>query len=384
MKLKTILVLLIDKPHYFEYLGVIFMKIAMVGQFPPHVGGVGVHVHTLSKQLVSEGHEVYVITYPHKDIKDIDGIHVIGTKGLNIPGVRGLMFKMNAKKALNELLEKEDIDIIHGHYLFPAGAAAVEVGKEHGIKTYVTAHGSDMFELYKTQPLMRSTLKKVLRDADGVFAVSNALRHEIIATGVQGISNKTKLCWNSVDINKFSSKENDSFKKENKLEDKPIVLFIGNLIKRKNVDSLLEAKKIANSDYYLVIVGDGPQFKKLNKKVQDEGIRDVIFTGSRNDVENIIPSCDVLVLPSFSESFGLVLIEALACGKPVIGSDVGGITEIINDDVGLLVDPNKVSSIAGAIDKIINDEDLRLILSLNARNRAKDFSKVTIPYEELK
>ncbi len=354
----------------------------MVGQFPPHVGGVGVHIHTLSKQLVSEGHEVYVITYPHNDIKDIDGIHVIGTKGLNIPGVRGLMFKMNAKKALEELLEKEDIDIIHGHYLFPAGAAAVEVGKEHGIKTYVTAHGSDMFELYKTQPLMRSTLKKVLRDADGVFAVSNALRHEIIATGVTGIANKTKISWNSVDIDKFSAKSNDSFKKENKLEDKPIVLFVGNLIKRKNVDSLLEAKKIAHSDYYLVIVGDGPQFKKLRKKVEDDNIHDVIFTGSRNDVEEIIPSCDVLVLPSFSESFGLVLIEALACGKPVIGSDVGGITEIINDDVGLLVDPNRVSSIAGAIDKIINDDDLRLVLSLNARNRAIDFSKVTIPYEE--
>ena len=360
------------------------MKIAMVGQFPPHVGGVGVHIHTLSKQLVSEGHEVYVITYPHKDIKDIDGIHVIGTKGLNIPGVRGLMFKINAKKALNELLEKENIDIIHGHYLFPAGAAAVEVGKERGIKTYVTAHGSDMFELYKKQPLMRSTLKKVLKDADVVLAVSNALRHEIIATGVQGISNKTKLCWNSVDVDKFSLNKNDSFKKENKLEDKPIVLFVGNLIKRKNVDSLLEAKKITSSDYYLVIVGDGPQFKKLTKKVEDENIRDVIFTGSRNDVENIIPSCDVLVLPSFSESFGLVLIEALACGKPVIGSNVGGITEIINDDVCLLVDPNKVSSIAGAIDKVISDEDLRLVLSLNARNRAIDFSEVTIPYEELK
>ena len=360
------------------------MKIAMVGQFPPHVGGVGVHVHTLAKQLVSEGHEVYVITYPHKDIKDIDGIHVIGTKGLNIPGVRGLMFKMNAKKALNELLEKEDIDIIHGHYLFPAGAAAVEVGKEHGIKTYVTSHGSDMFELYKKQPLMRSTIKKVLRDADGVFVVSNALRHEVIATGVPGISDKTKLCWNSVDINKFSPKQNDSFKKENRLEDKPIVLFVGNLIKRKNVESLLEAKKVANSDYYLVIVGDGPQFKKLTKKVEEDNIRDVIFTGSRGDVENIIPSCDVLVLPSFSESFGLVLIEALACGKPVIGSNVGGITEIINDDVGLLVDPNKIPSIASAIDTIVNDEELRLVLSLNARNRAMDFSKVTIPYEELK
>lgn len=360
------------------------MKIAMVGQFPPHVGGVGVHIHTLSKKLVEEGHEVYVITYPHKEIKDIDGIHVIGTKGLNIPGVRGLMFKKNAKKALKNLLEKEDIDIIHGHYLFPAGAAAVEVGKEYGIKTYVTAHGSDMFELYKSQPLMRPTIKNVLKDADGVFAVSNALKHEIVATGVVGIADKTKISWNSVDVDKFSLKNNDSFKKEFKLEDKPIVLFVGNLIKRKNVDSLLEAKKIANSDYYLVVVGDGPLYKKLTKKVEDENIRDVIFTGSRGDVENIIPSCDLLILPSYSESFGLVLIEALACGKPVIGSDVGGISEIINDDVGLLINPKKVSTIAKAIDKLVNDEDLRLILSMNARNRALDFSEVDIPYDEVK
>lgn len=360
------------------------MKIAMVGQFPPHFGGVGVHIHTLSKELVRQGHEVYVITYPHKEIKDIDGIHVIGTKGLNIPGVRGLMFKINAKRALKELIEKEDIDIIHGHYLFPAGAAAVEVGNELGIKTYVTAHGSDMFELYKKQPYMRAPIKKVLKNADGIFAVSNALRHEIIATGVTGIANKTKLSWNSVDIEKFSNKENDSFKREYKLSDKPIVLFVGNLIKRKNVDSLLEAKKISNSDYYLVIVGDGPLFKKLKKKAEEENIPDVIFTGSRNDVENIIPSCDVLVLPSFSESFGLVLIEALACGKPVIGSNVGGITEIITKDVGMLVNPNNVSSISGAIDELVNDEDLRYIYALNARNRALDFSRIDIPYDEVK
>lgn len=356
----------------------------MVGQFPPHFGGVGVHIHTLSKKLVEEGHEVYVITYPHKEIKDIDGIHVIGTKGLNIPGVRGLMFKKNAKKALENLLKEEDIDIIHGHYLFPAGAAAVEVGKKHNIKTYVTAHGSDMFELYKSQPWIRSTIRNVLKGADGVFAVSNALKHEIVATGVVGIADKIRLSWNSVDIDRFSPKQNTAFKDENKLTDKPVVMFVGNLIKRKNVDSLLEAKKIANSDYYLVVVGDGPLYKNLTKKVKEENIRDVIFAGSRSDVENIIPSCDVLVLPSFSESFGLVLIEALACGKPVIGSDVGGITEIINDDVGLFVNPKKVSSIAKAIDTMVNDEHLRLVLSMNARNRAMDFSEVDIPYDEVK
>ena len=359
------------------------MKIAMVGQFPPHFGGVGVHIHTLSKKLVEEGHEVFVITYPHKEIRDIDGIHVIGTKGINLPGIRGLMFKNNAKKALEDLIKKEDINIIHGHYLFPAGAAAVEVGNKHNIKTYVTAHGSDMFELYKSKPFMRPTIKKVLKNADGIFAVSKALRQEIIATGVSGIAEKTKLSWNSVDITKFSLKDDDSFKKEFGLFDKPIVLFVGNLIKRKNVGALLEAKKIAKSDYYLVIVGDGPLSKKLRKKVEDENIPDVIFTGSRTDVENIIPNCDFLVLPSFSESFGLVLIEALACGKPVIGSDVGGISEIINDDVGLLVNPNDVSSISNSIDKLVDDEDLRVSLSRNARNRAKDFSQVTIPYDEV-
>jgi len=359
------------------------MKIAMVGQFPPHVGGVGVHIHTLAKQLVKQNHEVYVITYPHKDINDIDGIHVIGTTGLDVPGIRGLMFRRNAKKALNDLVEKEDIDIIHGHYLYPAGAAAVDVGKKHNIKTYVTAHGSDMFELYKSHPLIRPIIKKVIKNADGVFAVSNALKQEIIKTGIEGISDKVKLSWNSVDIDKFSPEVNNSFKKEHNLEDKPIVLFVGNLIKRKNVDSLLEAKKIAKTDYYLVIVGDGPLYKQLTKKVNDENIPDVLFTGSRNDVENIIPSCDVLILPPFSESFGLVLIEALACGKPVIGSDVGGIVEIITDDVGLLIDPNNINSISGAIDKMIGDEDFRNALSLNARNRAKEFSKIDIPYEEL-
>ena len=355
----------------------------MVGQFPPHFGGVGVHIHTLSKKLVEEGHEVFVITYPHKEIRDIDGIHVIGTKGINLPGIRGLMFKNNAKKELEDLIKKEDIDIIHGHYLFPAGAAAVEVGNKHNIKTYVTAHGSDMFELYKSKPFMRPTIKKVLKNADGIFAVSKALRQEIIATGVSGIAEKTKLSWNSVDISKFSLKDDDSFKKEFGLFDKPIVLFVGNLIKRKNVGALLEAKKIAKSDYYPVIVGDGPLSKKLRKKVEDENISDVIFTGSRTDVENIIPNCDFLVLPSFSESFGLVLIEALACGKPVIGSDVGGISEIINEDVGLLVNPNDISLISNSIDRLVDDEELRAKLSANARNRAKDFSQVTIPYDEV-
>ena len=101
------------------------------------------------------------------------------------------------------------------------------------------------------------------------------------------------------------------------------------------------------------------------------------------DVEDIIPSCDLLVLPSFTESFGLVLIEALACGKPVIGSNVGGIKEIITEDVGLLIDPNDSTDLANAIDRILTDNDLMEKFKSNARNRAKDFAETKLPYDEL-
>ncbi|MDL2246504.1 glycosyltransferase family 4 protein [Methanobrevibacter sp. OttesenSCG-928-K11] len=360
------------------------MKIAMIGQFPPHIGGVGVHIHTLSKKLVEEGHEVYVITYPHKDIENIDGINVIGTKGLNVPGLRGILFKINGKKSLEKLVKEKDIDIIHGHYLFPAGLAAVEVGNNENIPTYVTAHGSDMFEMYKKQSFMRPIIKKVLKKADVILAVSSALKDEIINTNVKGIKDKTRIYWNSVDIDKFKPNNDYKFKKEMNLNDKPIVLFIGNIIKRKNVNSLIEAKKLSKTDYNLVIVGDGPLLKSLKEKVAKENIKDVVFTGKRNDIEDIIPSCDLLVLPSYSESFGLVLIEALACSKPVIGSNVGGIKEIITDDVGLLVDPNNNKEISSKIDLILNDEKLKENFKENARLRAKKFSKVEIPYDELK
>jgi len=369
------------------------MKIAMVGQFPPHIGGVGVHIHSLAKELVKQGHEVYVITYPHKDIKDIDGIHVIPTKGINIPGLRGLMFGINAKKELKKLVKKENIDIIHGHYLIPAGLASVKVGKSTKTKTYVTAHGSDMFEMYKKHAYTRPIIKKVLKDADVVLAVSEALKEEILKTNVKNIKEKTRIHLNSVDIDKFKNSNNDDFEKEmiktfNFNPNKPTILFVGNIIKRKNVDLIIEAKKELKTDCNLIVVGDGPLLDKLKEKVErykdKNQIKDVYFTGPRKDVENIIPTCDLLILPSFTESFGLVLIEALACGKPVIGSNVGGIKEIITEEVGLLIDPYSSKDLTEAIDKILQDKEMYNKFKQNARKRAKDFSKVEIPYSELK
>ena len=376
------------------------MKIAMVGQFPPHIGGVGVHINSLSKELLKNGEEVFVITYPHKDIKnevnkdymDNNGIKVIGTRGINIPGLRSLFYVLFGTINLIRIVRKYNIDIIHGHYLYPAGLIAVLGGMFTKKKVYVTSHGSDMFCLYPQHKFMRPIIRFVLKRADVVLAVSESLKEEILKTNIPNIEKKVRLNWNTVDINEFKIANNDSdhhsknnsnynFKNElNIPKDKPIILFVGNIIKRKNVATIIDAKKQLKSGCVLVVVGDGPLLNSLKEKVKVENVEDVIFTGARNDIANVIQSSDLLILPSYSESFGLVLIEALACGKPVIGSNVGGINEIINEDVGLLVEPTDFRGLANSIDLILSDKKLREKFQSNARDRAMDFSEVDIPY----
>ncbi|MEA4957350.1 N-acetyl-alpha-D-glucosaminyl L-malate synthase [bioreactor metagenome] len=368
------------------------MKIAMIGQFPPHIGGVGVHINSLSKELLKNGEEVFVITYPHKKIQnelnkdymDNNGIKVIGTRGINIPGLRSLFYVLFGTFNLIKIVRKYDIDIIHGHYLYPAGLIAVLGGLFTKKKVYVTSHGSDMFCLYPKHKFMRPVIKFVLKRADVVLAVSESLKEEILKTGIPNIDKKVHLNWNTVNINEFKIADDDSrynFKNElNIPEKKPIILFVGNVIKRKNVATIIDAKKQLDSDCVLVVVGDGPLLSSLKEKVDLEKIDDVIFTGARSDIANVIQSSSLLILPSYSESFGLVLIEALACGKPVIGSNVGGIKEIITKDVGLLVEPTDSKGLANAIDSILSNTELREKFQSNARNRAIDFSEVDIPY----
>ena len=376
------------------------MKIAMVGQFPPHIGGVGVHIHSLSKELVKNGEEVFVITYPHKDIKylknkdymDNRGIKVIGTYGVNIGGLRSLFYTFFGTIQLIKTVKKYDIDIIHGHYLYPAGLIAVLAGIFTKKKVYVTSHGSDIFCLYPQHKFMRPVIKFVLKRADVVLAVSEALKEEILKIDVPNIENKVKLNWNTVNIDEFKPQDTlnqdekeslKALKKELDIsENKPIIIFVGNIIKRKNVATILDAKKQLKSDCTLLVVGDGPLLNSLKEKVEDEKIDNVIFTGARSDVANLIRISDLLILPSYSESFGLVLIESLACGKPVIGSNVGGIKEIITKDVGLLVEPTDYNGLANAIDLILDNDDLREKFKSNARNRAMDFAEVDIPYYE--
>jgi glycosyltransferase involved in cell wall biosynthesis len=217
-----------------------------------------------------------------------------------------------------------------------------------------------------------------------------SLKKEILKTGVHGIEDKIQLTWNTVDIDKFSPLDNEdisdsmythSFKTEfNIPENKQIILFIGNINKRKNVSTLLNAKKHIKSDCVLVVVGNGPLLKSLKEKVKFEEIKNVVFTGARKDISRIIRNSDIFVLPSYKEGSGIVLLEALACGKPVIGSKIGGTKELITSDVGLLFEPTNSKELANAIDSILLNADLKKRFQIDARKLAMDYAEVDISY----
>ena len=224
--------------------------------------------------------------------------------------------------------------------------------------------------------LERTMNKKTLNKADNVLAVSNDILDELFNSNIKNIKEKTSIHLNAVDTTKFK----EISRKSNK---KPVVVYVGSIDKRKNVELLLDAKKQSTIDYELILVGDGPETNKLKNKIKKENIKDVTFTGRVKNVEEVLQQSDLFVLPSKKEGLSIALIEALACGLPVIGSNISGMSQAITPDVGLLFEPNNSSSLSEAIDKVLDDKELYNKFKSNARKKAMQFSQMKIPYKEL-
>lgn len=356
------------------------MNICLLGQFPPHIGGVSSHTYRLSRELVKRGDEVHVLTYPHPDIKDINGIHVETAPTVNIKGLRGVLFLISATFKLISMVRRYNIDLIHAHFLIPPGLIAVFVGGITGKKVAVTVHGSDIF-IQSSNPILRPIIKYVLKKADYIAVVNEIIREQILKLGIVGISDKIKVTPNAVDLEKFKPDIKSNFREKLKLDPKKrVIVFVGNLVPQKGLKYLLNAKKQMKYPAELVIVGDGPLMGELQERVKTNRIEDVYFTGARRDVERIMPAADVFVLPSTSEGFPITLLEAFASGLAAVATNVGGVKELVTPDVGLMVEPEDQAALAKALDKIIQDTELRRKMAGEAPVKAKKYGYLEIPY----
>ncbi len=254
-------------------------------------------------------------------------------------------------------------DIIHANFTIAAGASLL--GKPmHRRPVLITVHGSDIFQ-GPSYPLGGAFTKAVLQNSDAVVAVSGALRERAIEIGAP--ASRCTVVPNSVDTQFFAVARSGWSARD------AHILFVGSLIKRKGIDYLLQAfAKIETAlpETKLLIVGEGPELEALKSLAGELGIADKVrFTGmlDRVSMRNLMQGARVLVLPSTEEGQGVVMLEALACGTPVIGTTVGGIPEVINPTVGRLIPPRDVAALAGALLALCNDDVRWNEMSIHAR-----------------
>lgn len=260
-----------------------------------------------------------------------------------------------ALKAVEKILKKKNInfDLIHAHFTYPSGYVGKKMKNKFKVPLIITGHGYDIYDLPFKNLQWNMTIHDILTASDLIITPSRS-NCKMIAK--LGIPNK-KICVmpNGYNSNLFIKRSTtDARKKLNMPEDKRIILNVGHLEIAKGHEYLIRAvEKISHEDVVCLIVGSGGLERKINHMIYSLNLdKYVKLLGARSHSE--IPlwmnACDVFVLPSISESFGIVQIEAMACGKPVVATRNGGSEEIvINDRLGILVEPRDPEALAQAI-----------------------------------
>lgn len=356
------------------------MNICIIGQYPPTVGGVATYTKNLEDTLKKMGHNVYILTYKQPTIPKSDNIFY--TNNLQQPLLRAVSFIVSGYFMLNKIIDKYDIDIVHANYLMPPGLIAA-LNKKN-VKIIQTAHGSDINILSKNK-ITKPIIRYILKNSDEVYFVSEKLKKQALELNIPGLDEKSYITENSVNTDKFKP-INDTEKILKKKYEKPIVMFIGNLVKQKGLKYLLNAKKQSKTNYTLLIYGDGSQKEELQAKIEDEQIPDVHLMGKTSTPETIIPESDIMVLPSISEGASIIALESMACAKPLISTDTGNIRNLITtNENGIIIPPKDPEKLAEAIDTLVNDENKREKLGKQARKQViENYSQMKIPYLEKK
>lgn len=361
------------------------MKVLMINQFPLTGGGSGFYTKNVAKSLTTLGHEVCIIVPENTTkIEEIEGIKIIPVffkRREKIDGQLPFNFgcftthprsSITFNKYTDEQLEMyikafenviEDViknfkpDIIHSGHIWILS----NIASRYNIPTVITSHGTDIighnmwdrFHKYSNEAIDRCSKVITISDSNKED-VLNAFPHA---------KDKVIQLRNGYDQNIFSRKEYDKKEvlKEIGIEKeyKNIVLFSGRLVEIKGVDVLLKAaKKYEDGNTLTLIAGGGVLLEPLKELSKELGLNDVVFLGNQTQENlNILYNiADVLAVPSRIEGFGLVAVEALACGTPVIATNQGGLPEFINEKVGAIVEVEDDVALEKEISQILKGE----------------------------
>jgi glycosyltransferase involved in cell wall biosynthesis len=372
--------------------------------FLPHVGGIERVVYEQCKRLMQKQFEPMVLTHRNYTDKNyvFDGIKVQCYDSVNIGFRLGIPYAIphiSSLKTFLETVKANDLIHVHGHpYL--SSLFAAKIAKRYSKPLVLTQHNTfiEYNNFWDTVEKLNDLAigKQVLKEADKIIVVSNATKNYVLSLGADPA--KIRVLHNAVDLNRFkplTGVKEEMRKKLGISSDASVVLTVRRLVYKNGIDTLIESAEIAikkNPRLVFVVVGKGPDFEEVKERIVQLGMqRNFRLTGFVSDVD--LPfyynAADLFVLPSKSgEGLPLVALEAMACGLPVIATNVGGTSEVMSENYGKLVPPNSPVSLAEAIlefsgkDFSVLKKDLRTMME-QRYSWDKNVEKLGKIYEEL-
>ena len=244
------------------------------------------------------------------------------------------------------------------------------------------------------RPFFLKQIAHLAKKADRIICTSEEVKSNLLKITNNKVKSKVIIIYNGVDLNKFSpSLDGENIKRELSLQNTRVVTLIGRLEPWKGQIDFIEAAKLAlekRKNLKFLIVG-GPLFgrqeyeKKCRNLVEELGLKkEILFLGFRKDVFDIMAASDIIVHTStLPEPFGRDIIEAMACGKPVISTNIGGPKEIITPETGILIEPNRPDFLAEEVIRLIDDPEQRNLLGKNARKRAEEIFDIKTTTQQM-
>ena len=366
------------------------MKIGIVCY--PTFGGSGVLATELGKALAEKGHEIHFITY-QQPVR-LNGFHTnIFYHEVRVPTYPLFdypPYELALASTMVDVILNHDLDLIHAHYAIPHASAAFmakQILKTQGINIPVitTLHGTDI-TLVGREATFEPVVSWSINHSDGVTAVSESLKQDTYANF--HIKRDIRVIPNFIDFTRFSKKPKEHFKKAIAPNGERILGHTSNFRKVKRVEDVIRvfARVAEAMPARLLLIGDGPERSHMEKICRELNTCDkVTFLGKQEAIEEILSVCDLFIMPSESESFGLAALEAMACEVPVLSSNAGGIPEVnIHGETGFLSAVGDVEDMAHHAITLLSDDDMLLRFRKQALAQAQrfDLEKVIVEYTD--
>ncbi len=355
------------------------MKIALVSPYDfAYPGGVANHISSLERQLTRMGHEVKVIAPASRAVSTFGDRFIPIGKPRPIPSsgsITRVTISLRLASTIKAVLSQEKFDIIHLHEPFmPMLCSAVlRFSNTANIGTFHACDGRPGYSFGR--PISTIMLNRRLHKLDGKIAVSKPAM-DYASKYIPGYYN---IIPNGIDLEHFSP---DVSPIEEFCDGKQNILFVGRLERRKGLNYLIKAyqqvkQEIPNSR--LIVVGPGTRLrKKYEKWVRRSGLGDVVFVGyaSYTELPRYYKTADIFCAPAISrESFGIVLLEAMAVGKPVVATNIDGYASVVtHGEDGLLAPPKDSRGLAQALISVMSNEALRQQMGTRGRLTADKYS----------